>query len=138
MDSWGVRVEDANQILVCRGVDDPLDFSDHAFVRIDVDERGGLGETVLCRQGHLLPGQAEIVNDVKFSPAANAFDEGGEVHLPVDREGSSADAPLPELGPIGQPHAPSPGLLRHWYDLGRDKVALIVVTTPSATEGSTS
>ena len=81
-----------NRILVMASVDDPAIASsvDRAIVAMDHDGAGNLvSETVLWKEGDILPGQVEGVNEFGTGPHDFAMNDGGQVLYFADVGASS-------------------------------------------------
>ena len=126
---FDVKINEANQLLVVGEVDDPALSStiDRALVRMDLDASGALlSETVVVKEGDVLPGQTESVEDVETGPHAFAFNNLGQALYVVDLEGdASVDGAVYQDGTLlAQEGAASPAAGRNWATLARAEVDL--------------
>ncbi len=88
-----IDVNNSNQIFVVASIDDPAIAStvDRALVVMGLDGSGNLiSESVLAKEGDILPGQAEGVNDFGFGPHQSAFNDMGQALFFADVGAASA------------------------------------------------
>ncbi len=120
----------ANQILIMASVDDLAIPStvDRALVVAQVDAAGALvSETVLFREGDILPGQTVDVADFATGPHGFDFNASGSVLMIVDLNGPTTTdgAIYLNLGLLAQEGSPSPVAGRNWLSLSTSqRVAL--------------
>jgi hypothetical protein len=83
------KLAGATQALVMGMVDDPLIPSsfDQAFVRFTLDPGGGYTESVVAKEGDVLPGQTQPIVTFQTSPLTFALNESGSVIYTVDLDG---------------------------------------------------
>ncbi|MFQ5805137.1 MAG: hypothetical protein ACE5I3_01665 [Phycisphaerae bacterium] len=87
-----VKINDPGELLVMASVDDPAIPSsvDRALVVWDVDENGNLlSETVIVKEGDVLPGQTEAVSDLGTGPHQFAFNSNGDAMYFADLTGDT-------------------------------------------------
>lgn len=90
---FDAKMNDGNQVMIVASVDDPAIPStvDRAVVRLDLDSAGSLlSETVIAKEGDILPGQTEAVTDFGTGPHESAFNGGGDVLYIAELTGASA------------------------------------------------
>jgi hypothetical protein len=120
----------AGEILVMASVDDPAISSsvDRALVIVAVDGSGNLlSETVLYKEGDVLPGQVDALSDFGTGPHAFDLNEAGQVLYVADLEGSTATDGCVYLDGalLAQEGSPSPVPGRNWAFLSTStRVAL--------------
>lgn len=84
---FDVKINDPNQLLVLASVDDPNIPSsvDRAIITVDSGLDGGSkGQTLIAREGEILPGQSEPTNDFETGPHDIAFNNLGQVMFIAD------------------------------------------------------
>lgn len=123
------KLNAGDQVLVMASVDDPaINTSvDRALVRLDTDGAGNLlGETLLVREGQILPGQTEAVADLETGPHNFAFNDAGQVLFIADLTGDTAVDHAAYLGGtlLAQEGSPSPVPGRNWSSLSLAEVDL--------------
>ncbi|MEM9801434.1 MAG: hypothetical protein AAGA20_13995 [Planctomycetota bacterium] len=111
-----------DEVLVVANVDDPgiPTAVDRALVVFEIDGAGSLvGESVVAREGQVLPGQTEPIADIETGAEESDINASGQVIYGVDLDGDTSvdralylDATL--LAQEGQP-SPIPG--RNWGSL---------------------
>lgn len=116
------KINDGNQILVVASVDDPLISStvDRALVILEVDASGTLlGETVLAKEGDLLAGQVEFVEDFGTGPHNFAFNNASNVLFFANLTGvtTTDGAIYLDTALLAQEASPSPVAGRNWETL---------------------
>jgi hypothetical protein len=123
------KMNDHDQILIMASVDDPAIPSsvDRALVRVDYDAgKGTYTETVLGKEGDILPGQVEAVADYGTDPDEFDWNNAGDVMFIADLEGDAAfDLALylnDEL--LAQEGFASPVEGRNWQSFGSASVAI--------------
>ena len=126
---FDVKVNDSDDLLVMASVDDPAISStvDRVLVILQEDGAGNLtSETVVAKEGDVLPGQSEQVADFETGPHNVAFNDAGQVLFIADLTGDTAtdhalyrDATL-----LAQEGRPSPVPLRAWSSLSLAEVDL--------------
>lgn len=123
------RINAANDLMVMASVDDPFIPStvDRAIVRIVPNPAGGIvGETVLAKEGDILPGQSEPVADFLTGPHNLAFNNAGQVMYVADLSGDTArdNAIYVNFTLVAQEGLPAPVAGRNWAGLGSAMVDL--------------
>ncbi len=105
-------------LLVASVNDSALPSSvDRALVRLQTDTQGNiLSETVLYKEGDILPGQTEAVVDFGTNPHTNAFNEAGQVMYVATLTGPTATNAAIYIDDtlIAQKGSPSPIAGRNW------------------------
>ena len=89
---FDTKINDNNQIMVVASIDDPAIAStvDRALVILQLDPGGALvSETVLAKEGDVLPGQTEMVADFGTGPHASAFNDAGDILYFADLTGDT-------------------------------------------------
>jgi hypothetical protein len=117
-----VLMNDSNEMMVMASVDDPniATTVDRAIVILQVDDDGVLlSETVLYKEGDVLPGQVESVVDFGTGPETMSFNNAGQVMFVADLNGATtADGVVYIDGTlIAQEGSPSPVAGRNWATL---------------------
>ncbi len=90
---FDVKMNDSNLMLIVASIDDPAIASsvDRALVRVLVDGSGALlGESVLFKEGDVLPGQTEAVSDFGTGPHQSAINNAGQVLFFADQTGDTS------------------------------------------------
>ncbi len=90
---FDVKLNDSNVFLIVASVDDPAIPSsvDRALVLAAADGSGNLlTESVLAKEGDILPGQTEPVADFGTGPHQSAVNNGGQVLYFADLSGSTS------------------------------------------------
>lgn len=110
---FDVKINALHQLMIVASVEDTAIAStvDRALVIADLDENGALlSETVLAKEGDILPGQTTPILDFGTDPHGSAFNDQGSVLYLVDVDTvSTADIALYlDLTLIAQEGAPSP------------------------------
>jgi len=124
------KVNAANQILIMASVDDPAIAStvDRALVIATVDGSGTLlGETLLYKEGDVLPGQTGLVTDFGTGPHSFDFNELGSVLYVADLDSATTSDGVVYLDGtlLAQEGSPSPVAGRNWLTLSTSlRVAL--------------
>ena len=114
-------------IAVIASVDDPGITStvDRALVILEHDGAGNLvSETVLAKEGDILPGQIEAVADIDTDPSEFAINDAGSVLWCADLAGATATdgALYQDLTLVAQEGSPSPEVGRNYeFILGRGR-----------------
>jgi hypothetical protein len=113
------RLNDFGQILVSAHVDDPKipGTLDHALLLLEVDAAGNLLDaSVIFKEGDLLPGQVEPIEDFNSTPAALAFNNLGDTIFVASLAGNSAVDGVVYLNGtlLGQEGHPAPVKGRNW------------------------
>jgi hypothetical protein len=88
-----VKINDAGSLLVMASVDDPVipTTVDRALVVWEIDENGDLlSESVIVKEGDVLPGQTETVADLGTGPHEFAFNSYGDAMYFADLTGDTA------------------------------------------------
>ena len=87
-----VKINDSDALLIMASVDDPAIASttDRALVVATTAAGALTGETVVAKEGDLLPGQTELVADFETGPHNFAFNDAGQVMFIADLEGGTA------------------------------------------------
>ncbi|TAH34331.1 MAG: hypothetical protein EYC70_15400 [Planctomycetota bacterium] len=116
------KINDSNRILVVASVDDPIIAStvDRALVVLDTDPSGALlGETVLAKEGDVLPGQIETVADFGTGPHNFAFNNAGSALYFADLNGDTTLDGVIYLDStiLAQEGSPGPIPGRNWENL---------------------
>ena len=118
------KINDSDQVLLMASVDDPLIASsvDRALVILDLDAGGGLiGETVVVKEGDVLPGQVDPVPDLETGPHEFDFNNAGQALYAI----TIADvAVYIDDGLIVQEGDPSPVAGRSWSSLTSPEMSL--------------
>jgi len=118
-----VLINDNNDLMVMASIDDPnIDSTvDRAIVLLSLDAAGNLAtETVLAKEGDILPGQTEPVADFMTGPHSMAFNNAGQVMYIADLAGNTATdgAVYIDHTLVAQEGSPSPLPGRNWRVLG--------------------
>ncbi len=127
---FGAKINDASQALVVATVEDVAIAStvDRALVRFQLGPGGALlSETVIAKEGDVLPGQTEAVADFATGPHGSDFNDLGQVLFIADLAGSTASDGAIYLDStlLAQEGAPSPVAGRNWLGLSTSqRVAL--------------
>jgi len=119
---FDTKLNDANVFLIVASVDDPAISSsvDRALVLAAVNASGALiSETVLAKEGDVLPGQVEPIADFGTGPHQSAINDLGQVLYFADLTGStSTDGTIYlDLTLLAQEGSPSPIAGRNWQFL---------------------
>lgn len=87
-----INNNDAPQLLLMASVDDPNIPSsvDRALVVVDLGAVAGFSETVIFKEGDILPGQTEMIADFQTGPHDFAFNDAGDVMFIADLTGDTA------------------------------------------------
>jgi hypothetical protein len=95
---FDAKINDSDQIMVVASIDDPAIATtvDRAMVRLQLTPGGVLvSETVVAKEGDLLPGQTETVFDFGTGPHQSAFNDGGDILYFADLNGvTTADGTI--------------------------------------------
>ncbi|MCS7034610.1 MAG: hypothetical protein NZ561_11565 [Phycisphaerae bacterium] len=125
------KLNDNGQHLVMASVDDPSipTTVDRAIVRWNVAPNGTLlSETVIAKEGDVLPGTTQAVVDFGTSPHAFDFNNAGTAMFRVDGDGPTSEDFLVYVGGtlVAQEGRPSPVAGRSWAaaGLGGSRMAL--------------
>ena len=126
---FDVKKNDSRQMLVLGTVDDPAIASsvDQVLVRVRLSPTGSmLGQTVIAKEGDLLPGQTEAVALFRTGPHDFAFNDAGEAMFTADLEGPTASDHAIYVGStlVAQEGSPSPVAGRNWSSLSLARVDL--------------
>ncbi|MGE3106897.1 MAG: GC-type dockerin domain-anchored protein [Phycisphaerales bacterium] len=113
---------DANQILVIASVDDPAipTTVDRALVVLNYDPAmGSFQESVLFKEGDVLPGQTETVADFGTGAHDTGFNNAGDVLFFADLTGDTTRDGVIYLNStlLAQEGSPSPVAGRNWLSL---------------------
>jgi hypothetical protein len=123
-----VKVDDAGDVLVMASVDDPAIAStvDRALVMLDTDGTSLLSETVLAKEGDILPGQTEAVADFETGPHNFDLNDAGQVLFIADLEGDTTvdHALYRDNTLLAQEGSPSPVAGRNWSSLSSAECSL--------------
>jgi hypothetical protein len=123
------KLSDTGTVLVMASVDDPLIAStvDRALVKLSVDPFGTLlGETLVFKEGDVLPGQSQPVTDWDTGPHGFALNDAGQVLHNADLAGDTAfnQALYLDGTLLAQKGFGSPVAGRNWLSLSSSKVDL--------------
>ncbi len=127
---FGAKITDTNLVLIMASIDDVAIAStvDRALVRLLVDSSGALlSESVLAKEGDLLPGQTETIADFATGPHGWDVNDIGQVIYIADLNGPTATDGVIYLGStlLAQEGSPSPVPGRNWSSLSTSqRVAL--------------
>lgn len=115
-------INEGPEILVVASVDDPAIATtvDRALVLVETDAGGALlSETVLAKEGDVLPGQVETVADFGTSPHQTGFNDAGDVFFIADLNGLTATDGVLYLNDqlVAQEGSPSPDAGRLYENL---------------------
>lgn len=127
---FGAKITDSNLVLVMASIDDVAIAStvDRALVRLLVSSSGALlSETVLAKEGDLLPGQTETVADFATGPHGWDVNDLGQALFIADLNGATTSDGVIYLDStlLAQEGAPSPVAGRNWSSLSTSqRVAL--------------
>jgi len=126
---FDVEQNDSDQFLVLGSVDDPAIASsvDRVLVLFDRDAGGGIsGATLVAREGQVLPGQTEPVEDMETGTNNVALNDAGQVLFIAELEGDpSADhAIYLDDALVAQEGSPSPVENRDWQSLSLAEIDL--------------
>ena len=124
-----INNNDPPQLLLMASVDDPNIPSsvDRALVVVDLNGAGpGFTETVIFKEGDVLPGQVEAIADFQTGPHDFAFNDLGDVMFIADLTGdTTVDGAVYVNGDLlAQEGSPSPVKGRNWLTLGSGVVNL--------------
>ena len=124
-----INNNDPPQLLVMASVDDPNIPSsvDRALVVVDLSGAGpGFTETVIFKEGDVLPGQVEAIADLQTGPHDFAFNDLGDVMFIADLAGdTTVDGAVYVNGDLlAQEGSPSPIKGRNWLNLNAAVVDL--------------
>jgi hypothetical protein len=124
-----VKLADNNLAIVMASVDDPAIAStvDRAIVGLGIDNTGNLvSETVLAKEGDVLPGQTEAVTDFDTGPHNFALNDGGTVMFVADLTGDTTVNTVIYVGSgiAAQKGFPAPIAGRNWSSLASTEVDL--------------
>lgn len=90
---FDAQINDNDDMLIMASVDDPgiAGGLERAIVFLDIDSGGELtSETVIAKEGDLLPGQTELVVDFQTGPHDFALNDNGDVMFIADLAGATA------------------------------------------------
>jgi hypothetical protein len=123
------KIDDADRILAMASVDDPAITStvDRALVLLTLDGLGGLaGESVLWKEGDVLPGQVAPVTDWDTGPHGFAMNNAGQVLHNADLAGDTAfnQAIYLDSTVVAQKGTASPVAGRNWSSLSGSRLEL--------------
>ena len=124
-----INSNDPPQLLLMASVDDPKIPSsvDRALVRLDLNGAGpDFSETVIFKEGDILPGQVEAIADFQTGPHQFAFNDLGDVMFVADLTGdATTDGAVYVNGELlAQEGSPSPIKGRNWLNLSAAVVDL--------------
>lgn len=124
-----VQVNDANQVLVMATVDDPAILSsvDRALVLLTLDATGAIvSEAVIAKEGDLLPGQTELLDDMETGSSNLALNDAGDVLFIADLAGDASFDHAVYLNStlLAQEGMSSPVAGRNWSTLSLAEVDL--------------
>jgi len=124
-----VKLGGADELLVLASVDDPAVASgvDRALVLLTTDGAGNLtGETVVAKEGDVLPGQTEAVADFQTGPHDLDLNAAGQVAFLADLTGDTGRDGVAYVDGtlVAQEGEPSPVVGRTWGDLASGVIAL--------------
>ncbi len=124
-----INNNDPPQLLLMASVDDPNIPSsvDRALVVVDLRGAGpGFTETVIFKEGDILPGQVEAIADFQTGPHDFAFNDLGDVMFVADLTGdTTVDGAVYVNGDLlAQEGNPSPVKGRNWLSLSAAVVDL--------------
>ncbi len=123
-----VKLNDSDELLVMASVDDPAISStvDRALVLATTSGGALTGETIVVKEGDILPGQTEQVDDLETGPHNFAFNDAGQSLFIADLAGNTAfDHALYLDGTLlAQEGNASPVLGREWSSLASAEVDL--------------
>lgn len=122
-----VKISDDNELMVMASIDDPAIPStvDRALLRIAVNPDGGIvSESVLAKEGDVLPDQSEPIFDFLTGPHNFAFNNAGQTMYVADLTGDTAAdmAIYIDLTRVAQEGQPAPVAGRNWAGLGSTSV----------------
>jgi len=89
---FDAKINDSDQIMVVASIDDPAIATtvDRALVRLQLTPAGALlSETVVAKEGDVLPGQIETVADFGTAPHGTAFNDAGDILYFADLNGAT-------------------------------------------------
>ncbi len=107
----------APQLLLLASIDDPNipTTVDRALVVVDLSGEAGFSETVVFKEGDILPRQVEAINDFETGPHDLAFNDAGDVMFVVDLTGDVFDGAVYVNGELlAQEGSASPVKGRNW------------------------
>lgn len=90
---FDAKINDANQIMLVASIDDPNipTTVDRAMVILNLDSNGELvSETVVAKEGDILPGQVDSVADFGTAPHLSAINHNGDILYLADLNGDAA------------------------------------------------
>ncbi len=124
-----INNNDPPQLLLMASVDDPNIPSsvDRALVVVDLSGAGpSFTETVIFKEGDILPGQVEAIADFQTGPHDFAFNDLGDVMFVADLTGdTTVDGAVYVNGDLlAQEGSPSPVKGRNWRSLSAAVVDL--------------
>jgi hypothetical protein len=123
------KINNSSQMMLMASIDDPAIGStvDRALVRLALNPDGTLaGESVLYKEGDVLPGQREPVADFLTGPHNFAFNDNGQTMFVANLFGDTTRdmAVYVDATRIAQEGEPSPVAGRNWAGLGSSRVHL--------------
>ncbi|GJM23161.1 MAG: hypothetical protein DHS20C15_30760 [Planctomycetota bacterium] len=120
------KIADSGHILVMASVDDSAIASTTDRALMEVDVFGGATQTVLFKEGDVLPGQTEAVADFETSPHNFAYNALREVLFIADLAGDTAVDHAVYLDSVllAQEGSASPVAGRNWSSLASAEVNL--------------
>jgi len=126
---FDTRFNDADEILVMASVDDPTipTSVDRAIVIVDYDaDAGTYTETVIAKEGDVLPGQVEAVADFGTDPDEFDWNNAGDVMFIADLTGDTATDMAIYLNDdlLAQEGMASPVEGRNWSSLSSSTVSI--------------
>jgi hypothetical protein len=110
---FDVKINHHNQFLLVASIDDPAISSsvDRALVRVSVSGTGALlSESVHAKEGDILPGQTEQVDDFGTGPHQSAINNAGQLMFFANLAGSTSTdgAIYLDFALLAQEGSPSP------------------------------
>ncbi len=114
---FGAKINDSNQIVIVASVDDPsiASTTDRAIVRIDYNAGAGtFTETVIAKEGDILPGAIAAVIEFGTDEQEFAFNNAGDVMYAAEVSGGTSDAFYINGTAVAREGEPSPDAGRNW------------------------
>lgn len=125
---FDVKINDAEQLFLMASIDDPaIDSSvDRALVVVQTSNGAYVSTDLRWKEGDILPGQTEAIEDFETGPHDSAIDENGSLLFVADLEGDSSldGAVYLDSTELAQEGDPSPVAGRNWSSLGGTEVDL--------------
>lgn len=123
-----VKINNADELMIMASIDDPVIPStvDRALVRVTLNPDGTLAsESVLAKEGDILPGQIGPVTDFSTGPHEFAFNDAGQtMYVAHINAGTDTHAIYIDDVKIAQDDDDSPVPGRPWSSLSSAKVDL--------------